>query len=463
MAHVLIIDDRPGVRAVLAQPIRRAGHDVHEAGSVRDGLGVLRSSRCEVVFVGSRRRPEDGDVMTQIRAEAADAAVIVFSCSGNVPEAVQAIKAGAHDYLQLPIEPDTLVRLLRSALDEHSPAAAPALASASGTARRHARPPADHAIAADTTTKLLFEKVRRVAEVDCTVLITGESGTGKEVVAWTIFEQSRRRAGRFIPVNCGAIPDTLAESELFGHHKGAFTGATADKPGLLEEAEDGVLFLDEIGEMSPRLQVTLLRFLDSGELRRVGDTSVRHVNTRIIAATNRPLDREVQQGGFRHDLFYRLSVVSLQVPALRERRDDIPALAHHFLRRSVTKLRKDVRTFTSEALEMLRRYEWPGNVRELQNVVEGAVVLTSDREITRDALPLSIADPTRPYALAPRASEVATAAAVVERFGGNHTQAAAALGVSRTTLWRRLRRTQAGSAPVGAFPAPHASAIETCS
>ncbi len=451
MARVLIIDDRPCVRGQLAHPLSLAEFDVHETETVRDSLPLLRSSRFDVVLLGSEARGKsgDGDRLPQVVTEASGAPVLVFTCSANVADAVAAMKAGAHDYVQLPMEPDDVVRVVRGTVGERLDPQTPA--DSRGRILSHV--PIERAIVADARTKQLFGTLRRIAEVDCTVLITGESGTGKEVVAWNIFKQSPRRNQRFVPINCGAIADTLAESELFGHHKGAFTGASSDKPGLLEEANGGVLFLDEIGEMSPRLQVMLLRFLDSTEMRRVGDTVVRYVNTRIIAATNRSLEQQVRTGAFRHDLFYRLCIISLFVPPLRDRPGDIPALAEHFLHTSASSLRKNVRAFSQDAMALLCQYSWPGNVRELRNCVERALVLATERIITPSCLPPVVAKaspsanvhgrsggPPRSHS----AGESVEVAAAIERFGGNQTRAAAALGVSRTTLWRKLRQARIG-------------------
>jgi len=299
-------------------------------------------------------------------------------------------------------------------------------------------------VAVDPHMRALFAGLGRVASADSTVLITGETGTGKELVARAIYARSRRRA-HFVPVNCGALPDALVESELFGHKKGAFTGAWADKPGLVEEAEGGVLFLDEIGEMPMPLQVRLLRFLDSGEVRRVGDTSVRHVDVRIIAATNRSLEEDVDAGRFRRDLFYRLNVISLHLPPLRDRPRDIPALAQHALAASAGRLRKDVRGFSYEALRLLQAYAWPGNVRQLQSVVESAAVAAGGDTIAEDDLPACVKPLARLVKREPLLSpeaDVDRLTRALARSGGNQTHAAASLGISRTTLWRRLRRVE---------------------
>jgi DNA-binding NtrC family response regulator len=329
-------------------------------------------------------------------------------------------------------------------------------------------------VAVDPRTRELFTRVRRVAQADSAVLVTGETGTGKELVARHIFHGSARHRGRFVPVNCAGLSDTLLESELFGHRKGAFTGAIADKPGLVEEAEGGVLFLDEIGDMPLALQVRLLRFLDSGEARRVGDTLPRRANVRIIAATNRALEHDVAAGRFRSDLFYRLNVLSLHLPPLRERPEDIPVLASHALGRSAARLHVRVRGFSDDAWRALRQYRWPGNVRQLHSSVESAVLAATSDVVEEADLPAcvqrdapiagNIADSlagslavgfagvgadggltgggVASGGLAGSADAERLVRALV-RTGGNQTHAAAALGISRTTLWRRLRRANA--------------------
>ncbi len=295
----------------------------------------------------------------------------------------------------------------------------------------------------------LFRLVQRIAPSDSTVLITGESGTGKELVARAIHLQSRRAQGPFVVVNCGAIPEGLIESELFGYARGAFTGAATSRRGLIEEADGGTLFLDEIGETPPATQVKLLRFLESNEVRRLGENETRIVDCRVIAATNRDLGAAVARGVFREDLYYRLNVVSLELPPLRDRREDIPLLAGYFLERYAGKLGRKVTRFSPEAQAMLVRYDYPGNVRELENAIEGAVALTEGDTITPADLPASV---TRPKLLGegrPVVEERDTWSLedverehierVIRRHRGNLANAARQLGISRTTLWRKMR------------------------
>jgi len=291
----------------------------------------------------------------------------------------------------------------------------------------------------------VVELVRRVAPTSATVLIRGESGTGKELIAKAIHHASDRARGPFVAINCGALPETLLESELFGHVRGAFTGASGTKKGLFEEADGGTLLLDEIGEMAPSLQVKLLRALQSGEIRPVGSTQAITVDVRVVAATNRDLEQLIRQGGFREDLFYRLNVIPVTLPPLRERREDIPLLAEHFLGRAAQRLGRSLRLGPA-AVDRLLRYPWPGNVRELENAIERAAILARDQTIEPDDLPPHVTGGVilgpapgleREHTLAE--AERAHIIQTLERCGGNHSRAAEMLGIGRTTLWRKLK------------------------
>ncbi len=439
LSNVLIVDDEPDVRRELAELVRRGGHAVREASGLRDALSCLRTARYDVVLTDAilANASSQLELLSRVKSDWPETRVILFTDHGTVDDAVLAMKGGAHDYVEMPIDPQRLARMIKS------PTAGAGATSGSMSSCAPGGLPADEFIAVDPKTCTLLAKIDQIADLDRTVLITGESGTGKEQVATRIFARGTRRRARFVPVNCGAVPETLIESEFFGHRRGAFTGAIADRKGLIEEADGGVLFLDEIGEMPAHLQVRLLRFLDNGEVRRVGDSTARRADVRVVAATNRPLEQDAHMGRFRLDLFYRLSVIWLHVPPLRERRKDIPALAQHYVRRGATRLGRTVQGFTPDAMALLENYRWPGNVRELQNVIEGAVILATGDCITIHDLPPAVTSGESPCyspSEGPGEEELRQLVVALQRSGGNQTYAAAALGISRTTLWRRLRR-----------------------
>jgi DNA-binding NtrC family response regulator len=342
------------------------------------------------------------------------------------------MRTGAYDYLTKPVDPERLLITVGRAAERRS------LAAEVNRLRQQICGEGE-IVAQSSAMRRMLSTVAQVASTDSTVLITGESGTGKELVARAIHRQGDRSTGRFVPVICGAIPETLLESELFGHRKGAFTGAVTDKKGLLEEAHRGVLFLDEIGEIPTSMQVRLLRFLQGGEVRRIGDTETRRVDVRIVAATHRSLEDEVAEGRFRQDFYYRIHVVNIAIPPLRERPDDIPPLAQHFLSRLATKMRRSVEGFTPEALRLMKGYRWPGNVRELENAIERALNIASGRLVTEGDLPaeVSVAPGARQYEMPDGERERLVRA--LESCRWNHGRAAASLGMSRTTLWRKLR------------------------
>jgi len=299
-------------------------------------------------------------------------------------------------------------------------------------------------VAKSPAMRRVVDLASRVAKVDSTVLITGESGAGKERIARLVHEESTRAAGAFIAVNCGAITETLLESELFGHARGAFTGATVDRPGLFEAANGGTLLLDEVGEISSGMQVKLLRALQEREIRRVGGERSIKINARVVAATNRDLRAAVEAGTFREDLYFRLGAFVITVPPLRERREDIPPLVHSFLVRAAARMKKDVRSVSAETMAALMNYRWPGNVRELEHAVERAVILANATSIRLRDLPPEVTQKSRPRAgddtLDLREQERASIERALARFGGNRRKAAEALNISTVTLWRRMKQ-----------------------
>ncbi|HLG59548.1 MAG TPA: sigma-54 dependent transcriptional regulator [Vicinamibacterales bacterium] len=447
---VLVIHDQPHLRQLLFDEVRRSGlapvaaFDLEHACSAQSS-----SSDYGVVLAGVPRGERPVTIVKQVKTEWPMAEIIVIGSSSDLAEATDAVRHGAYDYITAPADPARLNRALRGAAERRG--------VVSDHRWRMSACDSEDAIFADPVTRAVFAKATRAAAVNSTVLITGESGTGKEVLARRIHRLSNRQRGKFVPVNCGSLPESLIETELFGYKKGAFTGAASDSKGLIEDAEGGVLFLDEIGDMPLSMQVRLLRFLDSGEIRAVGSTVVKHVDVRVVAATNRCLLTEVRDRRFREDLYFRLSVVWLELPPLRERRADIPPLVAFHTRRAATKLGVPVPRISEAALDMLLRYRWPGNIRELQNAMEQAIVQDGSGIITPDALPASVQRVLS--AIGPVLSSLITdpgeqLETVLRQHRGNRTHAAAALGISRTTLWRRLRQL---NAPAVGLPVPWAA------
>jgi DNA-binding NtrC family response regulator len=442
---VIVVDDQPNVRRSMALVLRHEGHSVVEAATAAEALEAVAATPADVVVTDVRLESStDGvELMRRIKQRDEHVQVVLVTAFGTIDDAVGAMRGGAYDYLTKPADPNRLRLTVRRAAE------LAALSREVKQLRAHMAG-GEEIVAASPEMTAVLDTVALLAATDSAVLITGESGTGKELLARALYEKSPRRRGRFVPINCGGITESLLESELFGHRKGAFTGAIIDRKGLLEEAHGGVLFLDEIGEMPASMQIRLLRFLQGGEVRRIGDTIARRVDVRLVAATHRSLEAEIEAGRFRQDLYYRINVVGLRVPPLRERVDDIPVLARSFLARNAARMGKDVQGFSADALELLKSYAWPGNVRELQNVIERALNLASGREITEADLPASITVLTRARASSttPTAPGVAPdderrrLIAALEQSRWNQGKAAVALGMSRTTLWRKLREYQ---------------------
>ena len=370
--RLLIVDDDPGLRQSLGLLLQEAGHDVYAQGDAEEALNVALDDDPDVILCDVRMPNMDGlSFLQQYRAGHGGALVIMMSAHGNEDAALAAMREGAYDYLHKPFRPDEVVMTLRKAEErEHLRREVATLRASLG-----ADAVRGDVIAESRVMRDLLELASKVATHDTTVLLTGDSGSGKEVFAQAIHRMSPRSSKSFVAVNCAAIPENLLESELFGHVKGAFTGATADRLGLLAEADGGTLLLDEIGEMPMALQAKLLRFLEGGEVRRVGDERNRHVDVRLIAATAKSLESAVKQKEFRDDLYYRLNVVHIHIPPLRERPEDVPALVAHFAQSTAQRLNRPV-SITPKALAMLTAHHWPGNVRELRNAIERAAVLS---------------------------------------------------------------------------------------
>jgi DNA-binding NtrC family response regulator len=442
MASLLIVDDEASARSTLALLLRKRGHRVMEA----DGLTATTKRLGEEVFdlvVTDLRMPDgDGlDVLRAVKAHAPQTEVILLTAYAGWKSAKEAIRLGALDYFEKGEDPDELYHRIDKALAER------ALRRENENLREQLRERygLPGLIALSPAMHDVLDLVERVAPTGATLLVRGESGTGKEVIAKAVHHASPRASRPFVAVNCGAVPEPLLESELFGFTRGAFTGAVASKAGLFEEAGGGTLFLDEIAEMPAALQVKLLRALQSGEIRRLGATQASTIDVRVIAATNRDLAAMIADGSFREDLYYRLNVIEVVLPPLRERREDIPALAEHFMARAAGRLGREVR-LSAEAVERLLRYPWPGNVRELENAIERAAILARGDAITPEDLPPHVAaglnlgpSPTLPRQTTLAETERDHILTTLERFGRNHSAAAEALGIGRTTLWRKLK------------------------
>jgi DNA-binding NtrC family response regulator len=452
--HVLIADEDPGVLSGLSLLCRSAGYTISEAGSGARALATVREQRPDIALVDvhlplrADGSTEEHEVVPALLASEGAPAVVVMSGVADVPTAVRAMRQGAADFVEKPVRRDVLEGVLARVARQRS------IERERDSLRDEiARLRSGPIVGASPAIRRLLEQIARVAATPrTTVLVTGESGVGKELVARAVHEHSARAARPFVALNCAALSEPLLEAELFGYEPGAFTGgAPKGRDGLLAAAEGGSLFLDEIGELAPVLQAKLLRVLQERVYRRVGGNTDREMDVRIIASTNRDLSRMVEEQRFREDLFYRLNVMSLVVPALRERAQDVALLAGHFLTRYAGEFKKDLRRFSPAALELLERGSWPGNVRELQNTIERAALLCNGPEIlpehlgpaqgrpagaggragAADSLPL--ADRSL------RAMEEALIRRVLEECGGNRSRAAAVLGINRTTLYNKLR------------------------
>lgn len=445
---ILVVEDDPGHLAALRTVLKSWGY---QAEGVYDGVRAVERAKetpFDLILMDVRMVAMSGiEALRRIKEYNPAIPILIMTAYSSVESAVEAMKAGAYDYLTKPLDFDALKIVMERAL-EHAQLKAENQAL---KARLGSVLDLKEIVGKSQPMKELIEMVAMIAPSEATVLITGESGTGKELIARAIHFNSSRKGGPFVVVNCAAITETLLESELFGHERGAFTGADKRREGRFMQADKGTIFLDEIGEMSPAMQAKLLRVVQEREIQRVGSDSTIQVDVRILAATNRDLREEVSSGKFREDLFYRLNVVNLRVPALRERMDDVPLLAQHFLDKYAARNRKRVKGFTPLAMDMLLKYEWPGNVRELENALERAVILVPGEYISERELPLGI---TQPH---PGREETAQAAksiigvtsleelekqavlSALEASRGNKSDAARKLGITRRTLYKKLK------------------------
>jgi two-component system response regulator AtoC len=448
--RVLVADDKENMLKLFAK-ILADGYLVETAPDGARALALVATRAYDVVVTDIRMPGADGfELLAAVKARAPATEVVMMTGHATVGDAVRAMKTGAFDYLEKPFDPDAALAVVARAA-EHKRLA---------DAARVAAPPGEEAafhnlVGGSAPMREVYRLLEKAAQVDATVLLLGETGTGKELAARAIHYHSARRERRFVAVNCGALPGDLVESELFGHARGAFTGAAAAKAGLFEEAEGGTIFLDEVGELPLPTQVKLNRVLQEREIRRVGETVPIKVDVRVVAATHRDLREEVKAGHFREDLFYRLNVFTVRLPSLRERAEDVPSLAAHFLEKHARAVRRTIRGFAPEAMRRLAGHAWPGNVRELENVVERAVAVAGSEMVGVEDLPPELAAaapgaaPPGTLAALPYKDAVAEArdrvsrdylVALMKEFGGNVTRAAERAGMERESLHRLLRR-----------------------
>ncbi len=440
-ATLLIIDDEPRLRGLLARILQLEGYTVLEAENARAGLKTLEREEVQLVISDVKLPDKNGIELTaQIKQLYPATEVIVLTAYGTIADGVTAIKNGAFDYMTKGDDNDKIIPLVSRAVEKANlQFRVKQLEEQVG--KRYGF---DNIIGRSKAIGQAVDLARKVAVTDTTVLLTGETGTGKEVFAQAIHQASARRAGSFVAVNCGALGKDILESELFGHRAGAFTGANRDQKGLFAEANHGTIFLDEIGEMPLNLQAKLLRVLETHEFLRVGDTKPTKTDVRVIAATNRGLEQEANAGRFRLDLYYRLSVFSIELPPLRDRRDDIPDLADRFARQEAAKVGKREVRLSPAFVQKLQQHPWKGNIRELKNVIQRAVILADDPDLTPDLLPYEMQDATLAGATNETALDLATVEQghirrVLRQTNNNKTEAARLLGIGLTTLYRKLQ------------------------
>jgi len=446
--RVLIVDDEENFRHMLSVILVKEGYEVETASNGDEALQKVIASPFDQVLCDIRMPRMDGlEFLREKRKKGAEVITIMMSAYGTVDIAIEAMKLGAYDYISKPFKPDEIILTLRKA-EEREQLRRENQLLRKEIAREYSF---ENIVSKNEKMQKIFDVIKKVAQYRSTVLITGESGTGKELVARALHYNSERSQNPFMPVNCGAIPENLLESELFGHAKGAFTDAIRTKKGLFEEADGGTLFLDEIGELPGQLQVKLLRVLQDGEIRRIGESKTIQIDVRIVAATVKDLQKEVNEGRFREDLFYRLNVLPIHIPPLRERKEDIPLLIQHFIGKYNQILNKNVADIDHSGLEALMNYKWFGNVRELENTVERAIVLCDRNYIQLENLPVEIQNfkeesqpepmPDEEYSIkkASKSLEMNLIKKALRKTKGNHTHAARLLEISHRALLYKIK------------------------
>jgi nitrogen regulation protein NR(I) len=447
-ARILIADDELNIRKVLAATLRREGYEVLTAKDGEEAIELLQSGKIQVVVTDLKMPKADGlEILRHVQRNHPQVPVIIITAHGTIHNAVEALKAGALDYITKPFDKSDLIATISKAVKTESLASQDVQASPELSRYQM--------IGQTLAMKALYEMIDKVADTPSSVLITGESGTGKELIAAALHYKSSRKEQPFIKINCAAIPRELMESELFGHEKGAFTGAVQAKPGRFELADRGTLFLDEIAEIPVEMQVKLLRAIQEHEFERVGGVTTLKVNVRLVAATNRDLLKEVEAGRFREDLYYRLNVVPVALPPLRERKEDIPLLVEHFIAKYNARLGRQVQGIRPEALNLIMNYRWPGNIRELENVTERCILFAEGTEIVAANLPEDLLEKSTPAPAAAQIGQDASMKAIVKQAtaelekdlivaalaetSGNVTQAAKRLKISRKSLQNKMK------------------------
>ncbi len=437
-AKILIVDDELIMRESLAGWLQRDGHTIQTAPSGEEALEKLKETHFDIMLVDIKMEGISGlEVLEQVKESDPDVAVVMITAYGSIPTAIEAMKNGAYDYMLKPFDPNELGVLIEKIIRYQEQEREMLFLREEHKERTRF----ESMIGQSQPMQNIFNLICDVAPMDSTVLITGETGTGKGLAAKAIHTNSPRCNGPFVTVNCGAIPEHLMETELFGHQKGAFTDAKETKKGRLELAHGGTIFLDEVGEISRRMQIDLLRVIEDRVFYRVGGTQPMEVDFRVIAATNRNLEKAIKDGSFREDLFYRLNVVSMEMPPLNQRKEDIPLLADHFLQRFIQETNKTIDKIDRDAMDELMLYDWPGNVRELENAIERAVVVGKERQIMPEDLPILCHDPL----LTPRNNslkevEKAHIRQILADYDWNIARSAKTLGIDRSTLYSKIKR-----------------------
>lgn len=454
-ARILVVDDKENIRKLLAEHLASLGYEVDIASGPQEAIDKFRNTLCEIVITDMRMPSgtEGLEILQKVKEINPDTEVIVVTAFADTDDAINAMKMGAADYLKKPFKLDDIETAVQKVLLTRR------LVTENRILRREVEKKYNFSsiIGRSDVMKNVFSDIQRAAPHSSTVLITGDTGTGKELVAWALHDNSLRRERSFVVVNCAAIPSNLLESELFGHVQGAFTDARHAKSGRFEDADGGTIFLDEVAELDINIQVKLLRVLQNGEMSRVGENRTRNVDVRVIAATNVQLEKLVESGAFRKDLFYRLNVLLINIPPLRDRRDDIPLLLRHFTNLVCDENKLQLKTFTESAINALLKYDWPGNVRELHNVVERCVLMTEKMEITESDLPVSSkqAECEKPRNFLPMIDgnlnlknnidvlvqpvEKELILLAIEKADGSREKAAELLGISRRSLFYKLK------------------------